>query len=101
MELLTFSSGVCATLGGAKLGGKHMFGKGTVGFPLQLLFSPPFLCTNMFKGNPVCRKTHWIVKYLKLKRINQSIELRELVLDRFKFINKALLKETLMIDGLK
>jgi len=56
--------------------------------------------TNMFKGNPVCWKVHWVVKYLKLKRINPSIELRELVLDRVKFINKALLKETLIIDDL-
>jgi len=49
------------------------------GFPLQLLFGPLFLCTNMFKGNPVCQKAHLIVKYLKLKRMNSSIELRELV----------------------
>ena len=55
----------------------------------------------MFKGNPVCRKTHWIVKYLQLKRMNLSIELRELVLDRVKFRNKALLKETLIIDDLE
>jgi len=55
----------------------------------------------MFKGNSVCRKAHWIVKYLKLKQMNLSIELRELVLDRVKFKNKALLKETLIIDGLK
>jgi len=56
----------------------------------------------MFKGNPVCRKVHRIVKYLKLKWMNLSIELRELVLDRVKFRNKAaLLKETLIIDDLK
>jgi len=55
----------------------------------------------MFKGNPVCRKVHRIVKYLKLKRMNSSIELRELVLDRVKFRNKALLKETLIIDDLE
>jgi len=54
----------------------------------------------MFKGNPVCRKAHQIIKYLKLKRMNPSIELRELVLDRVKFKNKALLKETLTIDDL-
>jgi len=46
-------------------------------------------------------KTHRIVKYLKLKRMNLSIELRELVLDRVKFRNKALLNETLIIDGLE
>ena len=55
----------------------------------------------MFKGNPVCRKAHRVVKYLKLKRMNLSIKLRELVLDRVKFRNKALLKETLITDGLK
>jgi len=55
----------------------------------------------MFKGNPVCRKAHRIVKYLKLKLMNLSIELRELVLDRVKFRNKALLKETLIIDDLE
>jgi len=72
-----------------------------VGFPLQLLFGPLFLYANMFKGNMVCRKVHWIIKYLKLKRMNLSIELRELVLDRVKFRNKALLKETLIIDDLE
>ena len=72
-----------------------------VGFPLQLLLGPLFLGTNMFKGNPVCWKGHRIVNYLKLKRMNPSIELRELVLDKVKFRNKALLKETLIIDGLK
>ena len=55
----------------------------------------------MFKGNLVCRKAHQVVKYLKLKQINPSIELRELVLDRVEFRNKASLKETLIIDGLK
>jgi len=55
----------------------------------------------MFKGNSVCQKAHWIVKYLKVKWTNLSIELRELVLDRVKFINKALLKETLIIDDLE
>ena len=55
----------------------------------------------MFKENSVFRKAHRIVKYLKLKWMNPSIELRELVLDRVKFINKALLKETLIIDGLE
>jgi len=55
----------------------------------------------MFKGNPVCRKAHRIIEYLKLKRMNPSIKLRELVLDRVEFRNKALLKETLIIDGLK
>ena len=59
------------------------------------------LYTNMFKGNPIRRKAHRIVKYLKLKRMNPSIELRELVLNRVKFKNKALLKETLIIDGLE
>ena len=77
------------------------FFKVIVGFPLQLLFGPLFLYTNMFKGNPVCQKVHWIVKYLKLKWMNPSIELRELVLDRVKFRNKALLKETLIIDDLE
>jgi len=38
-----------------------------VGFPLQLLFGPLFLYTNMFKGNPVCQKAHRIIKYLKFK----------------------------------
>ncbi|KAH1189259.1 hypothetical protein GmHk_20G057063 [Glycine max] len=33
----------------------------------QLPFGPLFLYTNMFKGNPVCRKAHRIVKYLKIK----------------------------------
>ena len=47
------------------------------------------------------RKAHRIVKYLNLKWMNSSIELKELVLDRVKFRNKALLKETLIIDGLK
>jgi len=42
-----------------------------------------------------------IVKYLKLKWMNPSIELRELVLDRVKFRNKSLLKETLIIDDLE
>ena len=42
-----------------------------------------------------------IVKYLKFKWMNPSIELRELVLDRVKFRNKALLKETLIIDDLE
>ena len=55
----------------------------------------------MFKGNPVYQKEHRIIKYLKLKWMNPSIELRELVLDRVKFRNKALLKETLIIDDLK
>ena len=75
--------------------------KVSVGFPPQLLFGPIFLYPNMFKGNPVCQKTHRVVKYLKLKWMNPSIELRELVLDRVEFINKALLKETLIIGGLK
>jgi len=55
----------------------------------------------MFKGNPVCRKAHQIVKYLKLKWMNPSIELREQVLDRVKFRNKAFRKETLIIDDLE
>ena len=38
-----------------------------VGFPLQLLFVPLFLRTNIFKGNLICRKAHRIVKYLKIK----------------------------------
>ena len=72
-----------------------------IGFPLQLLFGPLFLYTNMFKGNSIRQKAHWIVKYLKLKRMNPSIELGEQVLDRVKFRNKALLKETLIIDDLE
>ena len=72
-----------------------------MGFPLQLLFGPLFLCPNMFKENPVCRKAHRIIKYLKLKRMNPSIKLRELVKDRVKFRNKALLKETLIINDLE
>jgi len=72
-----------------------------VGFTLQLLFGTLFLYTNMFKGNLVCRKMHQTVKYLKLKRMNPSIKLRELVLDRVKFRNTALLKETLIIDDLE
>ena len=55
----------------------------------------------MFKGNPIHRKAHRIFKYLKSKRMNPSVELKELVLDKAKFRNKALLKETLMIDGLE
>ena len=56
----------------------------------------------MFKGNPVCRKAHRIVKYLKLKRMNPSIELRELVLDMVKFkISCIIEKKTLMIDDLE
>ena len=47
------------------------------------------------------QKAHRIVKYLKLKRINTSIELKELVLDRVKFRNKALLNEKLIIGGLE
>ena len=66
-----------------------------VGFPQQLLFGPIFLYTIMFKGNMVCRKAHRVIKYLKLKRMNPSIKLRELVLDRVKFKNKALLKENI------
>ena len=73
----------------------------TVGFPPQLLFGSIFLYTNMFKGNPVCQKAHRVTKYLKLKRMNPSIELRELLLDRVEFRNKALLKEILIIDDLK
>jgi len=55
----------------------------------------------MFKGNPVFRKAHRIVMYLKLKQMNLSIKLRELVLDRVKFKNTELLKETLIIDDLE
>jgi len=55
----------------------------------------------MFNENSIRRKTHQIVQYLKLKRMNPSIELRELKLDKVKFRNKALLKETLIIDGLE
>ena len=55
----------------------------------------------MFKGNPGFQKAHRIVKYLKLTWMNSSIELRELVLDRVKLRNKALLKETLIIDDLE
>ena len=47
------------------------------------------------------RKAHRIIKYLKLKRMNPSIELRKLILDMVKFRNKALLKETLIIDALE
>ena len=39
----------------------------TDGFPLRLFFVPLFLHTNIFKGNPVYRKGHRIVKYLKIK----------------------------------
>ena len=70
-------------------------------FPYSYFFGPIFLYTNMFKGNLLHRKVHRIVKYLKLKRMNASIELMELVLVRVKFRNKALLKETLIIDGLE
>ena len=68
---------------------------------LSLTIKGLFLYTNMFKGNPIRRKVHRVVKYLKLKRINPSIKLKELVLDRVKFRNKALLKETLIIDDLE
>ena len=70
-------------------------------FPYSYFLVQFFLYTNMFKGNPVCQKAHRIVKYLKLKRMNLSIELRGLVLDRVKFRNKALLKETLIIVDLE
>jgi len=45
--------------------------------PLQLLF-----CVFMSQGisMEVCRKAHRVVKYLKLKRMNPSIEHRELML---------------------
>ena len=33
--------------------------------------------------------------------MNPSIQLREVVLDKVKFTNKAFLKETLIIDGLE
>ena len=55
----------------------------------------------MFKENSIRWKAYRIVKYLKLKWMNPSIELRELVLDMVKFKNKALLKETFRIDGLE
>jgi len=38
-----------------------------VGFSLRLLFVPHFLRSNIFKGNLVCRKSHQIIKYLKIK----------------------------------
>jgi len=57
-----------------------------------------FLPRKMFKGIPVCRKAHRIVKYLKLKWMNPSIELRELVLDRILFRIEALMKQTLIFD---
>ena len=47
----------------------------------------------MFKGNPIRRKVHRIVKYLKLKRMNLSIEHRELMLAWIKFRIEALLRE--------
>ena len=69
--------------------------------PTVTFWSTFFLYANMFKGNPVCRKAHRIVKYLKLKRMNPSIELKEQVLDRVKFRNKSLLRETLIMDDLE
>ena len=54
------------------------FRKLNVGFPLQLLFGPIFLYTNMFKGNSIRQKAHRVVEYLKLKWSDLSIELREL-----------------------
>ena len=45
--------------------------------PLQLLFV--HLCLKEISMG-VYRKAHWIVKYLKLKRMNLSTEHRELML---------------------
>ena len=64
-------------------------------------FCPIFLYTNMFKGNLIHRIAHRIIKYLKLKWINLNIKLKEPVLDRVIFRNKALLKQTLMVDDEK
>jgi len=63
-----------------------------VGILLQLLFVRD---PNMFKGIPqVYWKAHQIVKYLKLKQMNPSIKLMELMLYRVNFGNEAFLKET-------
>jgi len=47
-------------------------------FPSSYFLVQFFLYTNMLKGNPICQKAHWVVKYLKLKWSDSSIELREL-----------------------
>ena len=65
-------------------------------------YTNSFPSTEYIQGNlDFYWKAHKIVKYLKSKRMNPSVELKELVLDKAKFRNKALLKETLIIDGLK
>ena len=69
-----------------------------VHFPIRFLF---LHSQQLYSREIKHQKAHRIVKYLKLIRMNPSIELRELVLDRVKFINKASLKETLKIDGLE
>jgi len=60
------------------------------GSPLQLLFVHLYL-KEISMG--VYRKAHQIVKYLKLKRMNPSIEHRELMLAKIKFRIEALLIE--------
>jgi len=60
--------------------------------PLQLLFV--HLCLKeIFNGEFSHRKAHRVVKYLKLKWMNPSIEHRELMLAWIKFRIKALLRE--------
>ena len=64
-----------------------------VGFPLRLLFVPLFLRTNIFKGNPVCRKAHRIVKYLKIKMDESEYRTQGTNVSLSKFRNVALLRE--------
>jgi len=62
-------------------------------------YTNSFPSTEYIQGNlDFYWKAHKIVKYLKLKRINPSIELRELVLDRIIFRIEALMKQKLVID---
>ena len=81
-----------------KLPGNHITNETSkrVGLRPQKETTPEKLAFHRFK-----QKTHGVVKYLKLKWMNPSIELRELVLERVKFRNKALLKETLIINDLE
>ena len=58
--------------------------------PLQLVFM--HLCLEEISIG-VYRKAHRVVKYLKFKRMNPSIEHRELMLAWIKFRIEALLRE--------
>ena len=58
---------------------------------LQLLFVR--LCLEEISMGSFHRKAHRVIKYLKLKQMNPSIEHRELMLAWIKFRIKALLRE--------